>query len=71
MPHLPQDLRNNLLLSLEMAFPNILKEVNSESEGINHTFPSFLFSWYNRYCADVCFLIIFYSLFSNIITYIG
>jgi len=59
MPHMPQDLRANLLDLLDMVFPNILKQVDSESEGIDHTFPSFLFSWYNRYCADVCFYIIF------------
>ena len=59
IPHMPLHLHEGLLDKLEMAFPNILQEVDSKSEGINHTFPTFLFSWYNRYCADVGFFFLF------------
>lgn len=48
LPNMPEELRSTLLSKLRLVYSS-LKIVDSEAEGIDNSFSSFHFSYYNRF----------------------
>jgi hypothetical protein len=53
LPDLPLHLRENLMSVLKLGFPDVIKPVESKSQGEKFSYPSLHFSWYNKYCFQV------------------
>jgi hypothetical protein len=53
LPDMPLHLRENLMSTLKLGFPNLIKPVESKGQGEKFSYPSLHFSWYNKYCVQV------------------
>lgn len=46
---MPANLRRGVMDQLQLIFPDRFKFTDTKADGINNTFQSVHYSWYNRY----------------------
>jgi hypothetical protein len=57
LPDLPPHLRLKLMIVLKLVFPDLIKPTDSKELGEKFAYPGLHFSWYNKYCVQVCYFI--------------
>lgn len=67
-PQMPDQLWNDLFDKIELIFPNHLKDTDTQVEGIENIFPTWIFEWWNWFSEQVHFHYYPYKKYSLLFT---